>query len=131
MAGLVPGSMEEDTKWNLSAAVGNYRNATAGAVGAFYKPTGNVTIALKGAFGNGENMVSGGIGVALNKGDMPGVTKRQLVKTVNAQAEQINAQAQEIRTIKEQQRVEQEQNRAKIAELETMVRQLMTAQQSK
>lgn len=94
MAGLVPGSFEEDTKWNLSASVGNYRSATAGAVGAFYKPTGNVTIALKGAFGNGENMVSGGIGVALNKGDIPGVTKRQLaaeVVSLKARIERLEA----------------------------------------
>ena len=94
MAGLVPGSFEEDTKWNLSASVGNYRSATAGAVGAFYKPTGNVTIALKGAFGNGENMVSGGVGVALNKGDIPGVTKRQLateVVSLKARIERLEA----------------------------------------
>lgn len=94
MAGLVPGSFEEDTKWNLSASVGNYRSATAGAVGAFYKPTGNVTIALKGAFGNGENMVSGGVGVALNKGDIPNVTKRQLaaeVVSLKARIERLEA----------------------------------------
>ena len=104
MASLVPGSFEEDSKWNISASVGNYRSSTAGAVGAFYKPTGNVTIAVKGAFGNGENMVGGGIGVALNKGSMPGVTKAQLVRTVNAQAQKIqtmeathNAQISELK----------------------------------
>ena len=90
MAGLVSGSYEDGDKWSVSAAVGNYRNATAGAIGAFYKPAENITIALKGAFGNGENMVSGGIGVSLNKGNVPGVTKAQLVKTVNAQAAKIH-----------------------------------------
>ena len=96
MAGLVPGSFEEDSKWNLSAAVGSYHGTTAGAVGAFYKPVGNVTLALKGSFSSGENMVSGGVGVALNKGDVPGVTKRQLLQTVNAQAQRINAQDKRI-----------------------------------
>lgn len=118
MAGLVLGSFEEDTKWNLSASVGNYRNATAGAVGAFYKPTGNVTIALKGAFSSGENMVSGGVGIALNKGDVPGVTKRQLVQTVNAQAQRIQSME-----------TAQEQDRAKIAQLESALQQVLAAQQ--
>ena len=82
MASLVQGSVDEDVKWNVSAAVGNYRSSTAGAIGAFYKPAENITIAVKGAFGNGENMIGGGIGLALNKGDMPGVTKRQLAQKI-------------------------------------------------
>ena len=92
MAGLVPGSFEDGGRWNFSAAVGNYRSATAGAVGMFYKPTENVTVAVKGAFGNGENMVAGGVGIALGKGDVPGVTKAQLAKTVNAQADKLKEQ---------------------------------------
>ena len=92
MAGLVPGSFDDGGRWNFSAAVGNYRNATAGAVGMFYKPSENVTVAVKGAFGNGENMVAGGVGIALSKGDVPGVTKAQLAKTVNAQADKLKEQ---------------------------------------
>ena len=125
MAGLVPGPMEGDEKWSLSAAVGNYRSATAGAVGAFYKPTENVVLAVKGAFGNGENMVSGGIGVTLNKGNVPGVTKAQLVRTVNAQANEIQtmkaAQAQSLTVINEQ--------AARIERLETALQQVLEAQQ--
>ena len=89
MAGLVPGPMDGDEKWSFSASVGNYRSATAGAVGAFYKPTDNVMVAVKGSFGSDENMVSGGIGVSLNKGNVPGVSKAQLVRTINAQAEKM------------------------------------------
>ena len=125
MAGLVPGPMDGDEKWSLSAAVGNYRSATAGAVGAFYKPTENVVLAVKGAFGNGENMVSGGIGVTLNKGNVPGVTKAQLVRTVNAQANEIQtmkaAQAQSLTVINEQ--------AARIERLETALQQVLDAQQ--
>ena len=117
MAGLVPGSFDDGEKWNFSAAVGNYRSATAGAVGMFYKPTENVTLAVKGAFGNGENMVSGGVGIALSKGNVPGVTKRQLARAVNAQATKI-----------EQLTAEREADRAKIAELERKLERLMSAQ---
>ena len=117
MAGLVPGSFDDGEKWNFSAAVGNYRSATAGAVGMFYKPTENVTLAVKGAFGNGENMVSGGVGIALSKGNVPGVTKRQLARAVNAQATKI-----------EQLTAEREADRAKIAELERKLERLTSAQ---
>ena len=89
MAGLVPGPMDGDEKFSFSAAVGNYRSATAGAIGAFYKPSDNVMIAVKGAFGSDENMVSGGVGISLNKGNTPQVSKAQLVRTINAQATEI------------------------------------------
>ena len=114
MAGLVPGSFDDGEKWNFSAAVGNYRSASAGAVGMFYKPNENVTLAVKGAFGNGENMVSGGVGIALSKGNLPGITKAQLARTVNVQADKI--QQQDIKI--------QEQD-ARIAELESVVAELV------
>ena len=121
MAGLVPGSYEDGDKWSVSAAVGNYRNATAGAIGAFYKPAENITIALKGSFGNGENMVSGGIGVSLNKGNVPGVTKAQLVKTVNAQAAKIH----EIEAEKAAQNHVIATQEQKIAELQSQMAQVV------
>ena len=83
---------EGDEKWSLAASVGNYRSETAGAVGAFYKPAENVMMNVRGSFGTDENMVAAGVAVSLNKGDVPGVTKRQLANTVNAQAGQIQMQ---------------------------------------
>ena len=58
MAGLVPGPMDGDEKWSFSASVGNYRSATAGAIGAFYKPQDNVMVAVKGSFGNDERSIN-------------------------------------------------------------------------
>ena len=46
-------------------------------------------VAVKGSFGNDENMVSGGVGISLNKGNTPQVSKAQLVRTINAQATEI------------------------------------------
>ena len=94
MSALTPASFEGDEKWSLAASVGNYRSQTAGAVGAFYKPLENVMMNVRGSFGTDENMVAAGVAVALNKGDVPGVTKRQLVQTVNAQANKIMAMDQ-------------------------------------
>ena len=122
MAGLVPGSFDDGEKWNFSAAVGNYRSASAGAVGMFYKPTENVTLAVKGAFGNGENMVSGGIGIALNKGNVPGVTKAKLAKAVNSQAQVI----EEMKAEREADRARMAEQDREIAELKAMVAELVT-----
>ena len=58
-------------------------------MGLFYKPQDNLTMNVRGSFGTDENMVGAGVYVALNKGNTPGVSKAQLVKTVNAQAERI------------------------------------------
>ena len=100
MSALTPASFEGDERWSLAASVGNYRSETAGAVGAFYKPVENVMMNVRGSFGNDENMVAAGVAVSLNKGDIPGVTKRQLAKTVNVQAGQIQQQADEIHQLR-------------------------------
>ena len=49
------------------------------------------------------------------------MTKAQLVRTVNAQA-------QKIQTMEEQNRMEREQDRAKIAQLESALQQVLDAQ---
>ena len=82
MSALTPASFEGDERWSLAAAVGNYRSASAGAVGAFYKPTEHIMMNVRGSFGTDENMVAAGVAVSLNKGDVPGVTKRQLVHKI-------------------------------------------------
>lgn len=107
LASLTPASFEGDEKWSLAASVGHYKGETAGAVGAFYKPTENVMMNVRGAVGNGENMIGAGVAVSLNKGDIPGVTKRQLaaeVVSLKARIERLEAallQAQSERKDKE------------------------------
>ena len=97
MASLMPAPMDGDEKWSMSAAVGNYRNSTAAAVGVFYKPQDNVIMNVRGSFGNDENMIGAGVAVALNRGNAPAVSKAKLVKAVNAQATKITEQDQIIR----------------------------------
>ena len=94
MASLMPAPMDGDEKWSLSAAIGNYRSATAGAVGVFYKPQDNVILNVRGSFGSEENMIGGGVSVALNRGNKPSVSKAQLVRAVNAQATRLTEQNQ-------------------------------------
>ena len=83
LASLTPASVDGDEKWALSASVGNYNSETAGAVGLFYKPSDSVMVNVRGSFGNDENMIGGGVAVALDKGSTPGISKAQLVREVS------------------------------------------------
>ena len=96
MSALMPAGDDSDKKWSLSASVGHYDSSTASAVGLFYKPSDNVIVNVRGTIGSDENMLAGGVSVALDKGSVPGVSKAQMVKTINAQAEKIDAQAERI-----------------------------------
>ena len=89
MASLATRPMDGDEKWAFSAAVGHYDGKTAGAVGAFFRPQDNLIFNVRGAAGNGEDMIGAGVGISLNRGNTPGVSKAQLVRTVNAQAGRI------------------------------------------
>lgn len=68
MANLHPLEFDEDSKWNVAAAVGNYKGETAAAVGAFYRPNEDVMFNISTTFGNDENMVGGGLSLRLGKG---------------------------------------------------------------
>ena len=61
MANLHPLDFDPDDKWSFSAGFGNYRNANAMAIGAFYRPNESTMFNLSGSFGNGENMIGAGV----------------------------------------------------------------------
>ncbi len=67
MANLHPMDFDEDSKVSVAAAAGNYRSETAGALGVFYRPTDRVMLNVSTSFGNGENMVGGGVTFKLGK----------------------------------------------------------------
>ena len=134
LASLTPASFEGDEKWSLAASFGHYEGETAGAVGAFYKPTENVMLNLRGSFASGENMFGGGVAVSLSKGDVPGVTKRQMAVTINKQASAINELQQNQQVILQEREQDKqlisnilqarEQDQKRIAELEAMVQKM-------
>ncbi|WP_302594259.1 S-layer homology domain-containing protein [uncultured Megasphaera sp.] len=61
LAALHPQDFDPDDKWDFAVGYGNYRNANAAAVGAFYRPTEDVMFSVGGSFGGGENMVNAGV----------------------------------------------------------------------
>ena len=117
MASLTPMPFEDDTRWSMAAALGTYHGEQAGALGVFYKPSDNVMLNLRGSFGSNENMGGVGVTIGLDKGNTPGVTKAQLVRLVNAQAEELKAL-----------KAEHQADKAEIAELKAMVEKLVAKQ---
>ena len=86
---------------------------------------------IRGAAGNGEDMVGAGIGISLNRGNTPAVSKAQMVRTINAQAAQITAQAGEIQQLhgtvdelKESHQAEISEMRSQISKLTETIEQL-------
>ena len=68
LANLNPLEFDKDTKLNVAAAVGNYKDETAAAVGVYYRPNEDVMLGVSTSFGTGENMVGGGISVRVGHG---------------------------------------------------------------
>ena len=68
LANLNPLEFDKDTKLNVAAAVGNYKDETAAAIGMYYRPNEDVMLGVSTSFGTGENMVGGGISVRVGRG---------------------------------------------------------------
>ena len=61
LAALHPGNYDPDDKVDFAAGFGNYRGASAAAVGMYYPPDETTTMSVGASFGGGENMVNAGI----------------------------------------------------------------------
>ena len=61
LAALHPQDFDPDDKWDFAAGYGNYKDAHAVAVGAFYRPNEDTMFSVGGSFGGGENMVNAGV----------------------------------------------------------------------
>lgn len=68
MANLHPLEFDADSKFNVAAAVGNYKNETATALGLFYRPNEDVMVNLSGTVGSDDNMIGGGVAVRIGRG---------------------------------------------------------------
>ena len=69
LAALHPLDFDPDDKWDVAAGYGNYKDAHAVAVGAFYRPNEDTMFSVGGSFGGGENMVNAGVSVKLGQGN--------------------------------------------------------------
>lgn len=112
MANLHPLDFDPEDKWSFSAGFGNYRSASAMAVGAFYRPNERTLFSLSSSFGNGENML--GLGASFKIGKESPKTRANLQKTIASLEETVRNQEEALKAQDE-----------KIARLEALVEKLM------
>ena len=120
LAGLHPLEYDEDDKWNLSAAIGNYKGANAFALGAFYQPNERTMLSIGGTLAGEEHLLN--VGLSLKTG--PGtagkvyVSRAAMAREIKAlkekdarRDEQLNQQKAEIKALKEKEAQRDEQIR--------------------
>lgn len=110
LAALHPDPNSDDNL-SFAAGIGNYRGSTAAALGAFYRPSDNVTVSMGATIGNGENMVNAGvtIGVGEGVGRNPS-TRKAMAKEISQLKEANAAKDAEVRDLKKQVQTLQKQN---------------------
>ena len=103
LAALHPLDFDPDDKWDIAAGIGNYKNATAAAVGLFYRPNERTMLNLGWTMGDNRNMVNGGFSIKLGSGADISTSKtvmareiRTLKDVVSQQNEQIERQNRKI-----------------------------------
>ena len=100
LAGLHPLDFDPDNKWDFAAAYGNYSNANAVAIGAFYRPNENMMFSIGGSFNGGENMMN--FGISWKFGQTSSITRSRISITedVLALKQQVAALTKELAAYK-------------------------------
>ena len=68
LAGLHPLDFDRNDKWSFSVGVGNYKNSSATAIGAFYRPNENTMFNIATTLGGSDNMISAGANFKFGQG---------------------------------------------------------------
>lgn len=82
LAALHPQDFDSNDKWDFAAGYGNYKDAHAVAVGAFYRPNEDTMLSVGGSFGGGENMVNAGVTFKLGQKNSVGRSKVAMAKEI-------------------------------------------------
>ena len=84
LAALHPLEFSPEAKWEVSAGLGNYKDANAVAFGAFYRPNGDTMFSVGTSFGGGENMVNAGVTLRIGPGEtLKYSSKREMAQKIN------------------------------------------------
>lgn len=83
---------DPDDKAQFALGYGHYRNANAGAVGAFYQPDENSMVNFGVSFGNGAAGINAGVMFKFGPGGSGhhALTKTQMAKVIDAQSKEID-----------------------------------------
>lgn len=82
LAALHPLDFDPDDKWDFAAGYGNYKDASAVAVGAYYRPNEDTMFSVGGSFGGGENMVNAGVTFKLGQGNHVSTSRVAMAKEI-------------------------------------------------
>lgn len=97
LAALHPGEFDRDAKWSVSAGYGNYVNASAAAVGAFYRPNADTLFSFATTVGNNENMFSAGVSLRLGHGSpYSSMNRSELIHRIQDQDSRISSLEKQI-----------------------------------
>ena len=102
LAMLHPEGFDPANKWNFAVGYGHYKNANAGALGAFYKPNADTTVTVASTMGNGNPMFGAGVSFKIgHRGEnfAPNASNAELANEVNrlrVENAQMKAQIAEI-----------------------------------
>nr|WP_296903066.1 YadA-like family protein [uncultured Megasphaera sp.] len=92
LAALHPLDFDPADKASFAFGYGHYRNANAGAFGAFYQPNANTMVNFGITVGNGDPGFNAGVSFKLGQGSpYNGVSKAEMAQTIHDQSEQISA----------------------------------------
>jgi hypothetical protein len=78
LAGLHPLDFDRNDKWSFSVGVGNYKNSSATAIGAFYRPNENTMFNIATTLGGSNNMISAGANFKFGQGTKKLSTSKQV-----------------------------------------------------
>ena len=112
LAALRPEAFDPADKWSFAVGYGHYKNANAGAIGAFFKPNADTTLSIGGTIGNGDPLMNAGVSFKLGSrsAKLPqNASNPQLVQEVNTLCAQNASQQQEITALRaDNQRMKQQ-----------------------
>ena len=118
LAALHPLDFDPEDKWDFAAGVGNYRNATAAAVGLFYRPNERTMFNLGWTMGDNRNMVNGGFSVKFGK------SNKYIKYSKVEMASVIDNQSREIAELKAKDAQNAKDNAEMKAEIEALKKQV-------
>lgn len=100
LAGLHPLDFDPDDKWDFAAGYGNYKNANAVAIGAYYRPNEDIMFNVGGSFSGGENMVNAGISWKFGQKNHVSRSRVSVAKDVLALQQQVAVLTKELEAYK-------------------------------
>ncbi|WP_337514419.1 YadA-like family protein [Dialister succinatiphilus] len=125
LAALHPLDFDPEDKWDFAAGVGNYRNATAAAVGLFYRPNERTMFNLGWTMGDNRNMVNGGFSLKFGKSNRYiKYSKAEMASVIDKQSKEIaELKARDVQNAKDKAEMKADNAEMK-AEIEALKKQV-------